>query len=65
MSDPKQRRDNRLEQRNAKIRERFEILSSKRENGKKVYANEYCIWKVAEEFYLSERTVEGIIFKKK
>lgn len=64
MNEREYRRNERLEQRNAKIRERFDALSGKRENGKKIYTNEYCISKVADEFYLSERTVEGIIFKK-
>lgn len=54
----------RLERRNEKITRRFNNLSEKKVGGRRVFTNEYIIHKIADEFYLAERTIEAIIFKK-
>jgi len=55
----------RLEKRNEKIHRRFNNLSGKKKNGKRIFTNEYIIHKIADEFYLAERTIEAIVFESK
>lgn len=63
--ESKERQRIRLEKRNDKIRRRFENLSGRKKSGKRIYATEYIIHLIADEFYLSERTIEAILFNPK
>ena len=63
--DAKERQRIRLERRNEKIRRRFENLSGQKKGGRRIYTNEYIIHRIADEFYLAERTIESILFENK
>lgn len=51
--------------RNAKIVEEYDKLRAVRVGRARKWTTDYCITKLAEMFFLSERTVEDIVFKKR
>lgn len=56
-------RNQRLKERNERIRARFIEFSNKRLNNKaRIYSKEAILQMVAEEFYLAPRTIENIVF---
>jgi len=44
------------------IIEFYEALRNKRYEGIRVYTNQYCLKKTAEEFYLSVRSIEAKVY---
>lgn len=63
--ESKEAQRQRLQRRNEKIKRRFHNLSEKKAGGRRIFTNEYIIHKIADEFYLAERTIEAIIFQSK
>lgn len=60
---PTPNRKERLEKRDEKITNRFNELSSKKyKNKTKLYTQDAVLDMLAEEFYLSARTIENIVF---
>lgn len=51
--------------RNAKIVEEYDRLRAVRVGRARKHTSDYCITKLAEQFFLSQRTVEDIVFKKR
>lgn len=59
-------RASRTEKRNKDISKKFFKLSNKKYKGKvRLYTTETILAMLSEEFYLSERTIEDIIFSSK
>lgn len=54
----------RHERRNKDIMREYNKLKDVREHGKRKHSEEWVIAKVAYQFYLSEKTIESIIYKK-
>lgn len=54
----------RIEKRNEDIRAMHHRLSEKKVKNKRLYSQEYIISEVAEKFYMSERTIEDIVFNR-
>lgn len=54
----------RLSARNKAIKSEYTKLSDKRIKGIKVYSEEIMIYKIAEKFFLAEKTVEDIIYNR-
>ncbi len=66
MSGKQQERGSRLGMRNEAILKRFAQLSNMRYKGKtKMYTNDTIFAMLSEEFYLSERTINDILFRTK
>jgi hypothetical protein len=61
----KEARKKRLNERNEAIIKRYEELSEKKVKNVKLYSTEAKIQMVADEYFLSTRTIEEIIFWKK
>jgi hypothetical protein len=55
-------RKERLESRNEKIIARFLVLKEKKFQSKALYTQEAIFAMIGEEFHLSDRTVENIVF---
>jgi len=55
----------RLKARNEKIVERFIELSNKKYKGTKLYTKDAILTMLSDEFYLSEYTIDDIVFNRK
>jgi len=51
-----------IDERNKRIQQRFETLRDERDQGARKFTPEYCVLRIAQEFYLSPRTVERIVY---
>lgn len=60
----KQSRKQHIERRNKNIKEDFIKLSNERYGKHKKYTNDAIMLKLADKYYLSERTIEDIVFTK-
>lgn len=59
-----QKRQQRSLVRDAKLKDRFESLSNKKENGVRKYSREYVLSVLSDEFNLATKTIEDIIFNR-
>lgn len=51
-----------LKSRDQAIRKDFDRLRGTRVDGKRKYTAEYIIWQLSQSYYLSEKTVERIVY---
>jgi hypothetical protein len=54
----------RLKKRNEKIKQKFIALSNKRFGIEKLYTNKAIFAMLSEQFFLSSKTIENIVFSK-
>lgn len=58
-------RTDRLQRRNEKIRKRYAEMREVRENGVRMYSEEYILHKLSEEFFLAPATIDDIVCNRK
>ena len=61
----KGKRSERIANRNRAIHERYEVLQNKNYKGIAIYRGEVIINMIADEFYLSAKTVEDILYNRR
>lgn len=51
-----------LKSRDQAIRKDFDRMRSARVDGKRKYTAEYIIWQLSQGYYLSEKTIERVVY---
>jgi len=54
----------RLQKRNTAVKEEYEKLSEKKFKGIRLFTEEVKITKIADKFFLSEKTIEDIVYNR-